>query len=113
MNAPPAPAGAPPERPPEPSPQRPDAAAEPTSALVFPTDFPIKIMGLNRLEFEPQIVTIVRSHAPDLDDNTVEVRQSRGGNYLSLTVTIRARSRAQLDALYRELTSHPLVKFVL
>jgi putative lipoic acid-binding regulatory protein len=86
---------------------------EPPSALVFPTDFPIKIMGHNRLEFEPQIVTIVRSHAPDLDDNTVEVRQSRGGNYLALTVTIRAQSRAQLDALYRELTSHPLVKVVL
>lgn len=81
--------------------------------LVFPTDFPIKIMGHNRLEFEPQMVAIVRSHAPDFDDTTIEVRQSRGGNYLSLTVTIRAHSRAQLDALYLELTRHPLVKVVL
>jgi uncharacterized protein len=83
------------------------------SLLVFPTDFPIKIMGLNRLEFEPQIVALVRRHAPDLDDTLIEVRQSRAANYLSLTITIRAQSRAQLDAIYMELTSHPLVKVVL
>jgi len=82
-------------------------------ALVFPTDFPIKIMGHNRLEFEPQMIAIVRGHAPDLDVSTVEVRQSRAGTYLSLTVTVRAQSRAQLDAIYRELTSHPWVKVVL
>lgn len=90
-----------------------NGSGEPPSALVFPTDFPIKIMGLNRLEFEPQIVSIVRTHAPDLDDTLVEVRQSRAGKYLSLTVTVRAHSRAQLDAIYMELTSHPLVKVVL
>jgi putative lipoic acid-binding regulatory protein len=89
------------------------AGAEPPSLLVFPTDFPIKIMGLNTLEFEPQVVAIVRSHAPDFDDNTVEVRQSSAGKYLSLTVTIVARSRPQLDAIYLELTRHPLVKVVL
>jgi len=81
--------------------------------LVFPMDFPIKIMGHNRLEFEPQIIAVVRRHAPDFDLATVEVRQSRGGNYLSLTVTIRAQSRAQLDAIYLDLTRHPLVKVVL
>ena len=90
-----------------------DADAPPPSALVFPTDFPIKIMGLNQLEFEPQMVAIVRAHAPDLDDTLVEVRQSSAGKYLSLTVTIRAQSRAQLDGLYMALTSHPLVKVVL
>jgi putative lipoic acid-binding regulatory protein len=52
-------------------------------------------------------------HAPDLDLNTVEVRQSRTGKYLSLTVTIRAQSRAQLDAIYLALTAHPMVKVVL
>ena len=85
----------------------------PARGLVFPTDFPIKIMGPNRLEFEPQMIAIVRSHAPDLDVSTVEVRQSRAGNYLSVTVTIRAQSRAQLDAIYLELTRHPWVKVVL
>jgi len=91
----------------------PGAAPESESPLVFPTDFPIKVMGLNALDFEPQMVAIVRRHAPDLDDTLVEVRQSRGGKYLSITVTVRAQSRAQLDAIYRELTAHPLVKVAL
>ena len=95
------------------APGEPEPGPEPAGALVFPTDFPIKIMGTNRLEFEPQMIAIVRSHAPDLDLSTVEVRQSRAGNYLSVTVTIRAQSRAQLDAIYFELTRHPWVKVVL
>jgi putative lipoic acid-binding regulatory protein len=90
----------------------PDPDAAP-GALVFPTDFPIKIMGSNELEFEPRMLAIVREHAPDLDETTVEVRQSRGGKYLSLTVTVRARSRAQLDSIYLALTAHPMVKVVL
>jgi putative lipoic acid-binding regulatory protein len=94
-----------PLEPPEPTPA--------PSALVFPTDFPIKIMGLNHLDFEPQVVELVRLHAPDLDLNTIEVRQSSAGKYLALTVTIRAQSRVQLDAIYLALTSHPLVKVVL
>ncbi len=90
------------------------ASDEPwAGGFVFPTDFPIKIMGTNRLEFEPQMIAIVRNHAPDIDVSTVEVRQSRAGKYLSLTVTIRAQSRAQLDAIYLELTRHPWVKVVL
>ena len=90
-----------------------EPGAAPASPLVFPTEFPIKIMGLNHLEFEPAVVAIVRAHAPDLDDTLVEVRQSREGKYLSLTVTVNAQSRAQLDAIYLELTRHPLVKVVL
>jgi putative lipoic acid-binding regulatory protein len=55
----------------------------------------------------------VQHHAPDFDARTLEKRPSRQGTYLGLTATIRATSREQLDALYRELTSHPLVKVVL
>ena len=87
--------------------------AAPPSALVFPTDFPIKIMGQRVDDFAQQIVQVVCQHAPDFDPATLELRASRGGNYLSVTATVRATSRAQLDALYRELTSHPLVKVVL
>lgn len=87
--------------------------AAPPPALVFPTDFPIKIMGQRVDDFAQQIVQVVRTHAPDFDPATLELRASRGGNYLSVTATVRATSREQLDALYRALTSHPLVKVVL
>jgi putative lipoic acid-binding regulatory protein len=43
----------------------------------------------------------------------MEMRPSKAGNYLSLTCTIRATSQAQLDALYRALTAHPMVRVVL
>jgi hypothetical protein len=83
------------------------------SALKFPTDFPIKVMGRRVDGFAREIVGVVRQHAPDFDDATLEIRASSAGNYLSLTATVRATSREQLDNLYRALTSHPLVKFVL
>ena len=83
------------------------------SALTFPTAFPIKIMGRRADGFAQAIVAVVLRHAPDFDPGEVEMRSSREGNYLSLTVTIQATSREQLDALYRELTSHPMVVMVL
>jgi len=58
-------------------------------------------------------VAVVREHAPDFDPATLELRASSGGKYLSVTATVRATSRAQLDTLYRALTRHPLVKVVL
>ena len=81
--------------------------------LEFPCDFPIKIMGARVDEFAQAVVAVVVRHAPDFDPASVEMRPSSKGNYLALTCTIRAMSQDQLDALYRELSSHPLVKVVL
>lgn len=81
--------------------------------LKFPCRFPIKVMGAALPEFREQIVAITRRHAPDLDDDSVAVRASAQGRYLSVTVTVNARSREQLDDLYRELTSCELVAMVL
>ena len=87
-------------------------AAEP-SLLEFPCDFPIKIMGKRADGFAQAVLETVLRHAPDFDAAAIEMRPSAKGNYLSLTCTIRAVSREQLDALYRELSAHPLVKVVL
>jgi putative lipoic acid-binding regulatory protein len=81
--------------------------------LEFPCDFPIKIMGMHQDDFARSMVEIVLRHAPDFAAESVEMRASATGKYLSLTCTIRATSRAQLDNLYLELTGHPLVKVVL
>jgi putative lipoic acid-binding regulatory protein len=59
------------------------------------------------------VTGIVRKHAPDFDAATVEMRPSRQGKYLSVTCTVRATSREQLDALYQELCDHPSVVMVL
>lgn len=83
------------------------------SLLVFPSDFPIKVVGARVDDFAQNILDIVTRHAPDFDSASMAMRVSAAGNYLSLTCVIVARSREQLDALYRELSAHPQVRFVL
>lgn len=83
------------------------------SLLVFPSDFPIKVVGARMDDFAQSILDIVTRHAPDFDPASMEMRASAAGNYLSLTCVIVARSRGQLDALYRDLSAHPQVRFVL
>jgi putative lipoic acid-binding regulatory protein len=83
------------------------------SLLAFPCEFPIKIMGRTQPGFAQAVVGVVQRHAPDFDAGTVEMRPSREGNYLSVTVTVNATSREQLDELYRELCDHPMVTMVL
>ncbi len=83
------------------------------SLLAFPCDFPIKIMGQTQPGFAQAVLEVVLRHAPDFDAATMEMRNSREGKYLSLTATVRATSREQLDDLYRELCDHPMVRLVL
>ena len=87
--------------------------SEKTTLLEFPTDFPLKIMGEAHPDFAQTMVEIVLKHAPDYDAKTIEMRPSSGGRYIGLTCTIIATSQEQLDALYRELTAHAMVKMVL
>ena len=83
------------------------------SALAFPCEFPIKVMGRKQPRFANAVSEIVRKHAPDFDPATMELRPSRQGKYLSVTCVVRATSREQLDALYQELCDHPGVVMVL
>ena len=83
------------------------------SLLTFPCEFPMKVMGRREDGFAQLVSEIVMRHAPDFDPATIEMRSSKQGRYLSLTVTINARSREQLDALYQALCDHPMVVMVL
>lgn len=80
---------------------------------LYPCDFPVKAMGRTAEDFDALVVGIVRRHCDDLGEGAVKVVSSGRGNYQSVTVTIRARSRAQMDALYAELTAHERVLMVL
>jgi len=83
------------------------------SLLTFPCVFPLKVMGRREDGFAQVVTEIVQRHADDFHPGTLEMRASKNARYLSLTVTINARSREQLDALYRELSKHPMVMMVL
>jgi putative lipoic acid-binding regulatory protein len=83
------------------------------SLIEYPSAFPIKVMGANVPGFADAVIAVVQLHDPAFDAAGVEMRPSKANNYLGLTLTVTATSRAQLDALYQALTSHPMVKVVL
>jgi putative lipoic acid-binding regulatory protein len=83
------------------------------SLLTYPSLFPIKVMGVKADGLVQDITLIAQQFDPRFDANSIELRESKGGKYLGVTMTITATSRAQLDELYRTLSTHPQVKVVL
>ncbi len=90
-----------------------DTVEERETLLEFPCDFPLKIVGEAQVEFLQVVQDIVLRHAPDFNPDTVTQKVSSGGKYVSLTCTVNATSKPQLDDLYRELSAHPMVRMVL
>lgn len=86
---------------------------EPPSLIQYPCLFPIKVMGRKADGLVAALTQLARQFDPSFDASTVELRESKGGNYLGVTLTVNATSRVQLDALYQALSTHPLVKVVL
>jgi len=83
------------------------------SLIEYPCDFPIKIFGQQQAGFAQAVLEVVLKHDPGFQAASMEMRSSRNARYISLTCTIRATSRDQLDALYLELCDHPSIVMVL
>jgi hypothetical protein len=83
------------------------------SPLKFPCEFPIKAMGRHEDDFEALVVALISGHVGDIPAERVRTRPSANGRFLSVTVTVTAESRAQLDDVYRTLTATDRVLFVL
>lgn len=96
------------------TPQALKSAVETAEAIMkFPMDFPIKVMGLACPGLYREIMDIAKTHFEDFDESLTETSFSRTRKYQCITITVRARSREQLDDAYRALTSSPMVKVVL
>lgn len=83
------------------------------SLIEYPCLFPIKVMGAKVDGFVQALTHVAEQFDPAFDASTIELRPSKAGNYLGVTLTVTATSREQLDELYRTLSSHPMVKVVL
>ena len=83
------------------------------SLIEYPSLFPIKVMGIKADGYVQAVTHIARQFDPAFDASTIELRESKGGKYLGVTITVTATSREQLDELYRTLSTHPMVKVVL
>lgn len=95
------------------TPPVPAGDARKDSLIEYPSAFPIKVMGENVDGFVTAVTHIAKQFDPAYDPASIELRNSSGGKYLGVTITVTATSREQLDELYRTLSSHPMVKVVL
>ena len=100
------PPATPPKTTPEPAPRQ-------ESLIDYPSLFPIKVMGEKVDGLVAAITAVARQFDPVFDAAAIELRESKGGKYLGVTITVTATSREQLDELYRTLSTHPMVKVVL
>lgn len=80
--------------------------AKDNKLLKFPCDFPIKMMGRDQPEFRKAAVALIEQHAGEIPDDAIRSTLSRKGNFLSITITIKAKNQQQLDDIYRDLTEH-------
>ena len=81
--------------------------------IEFPCDYPIKVMGETCEEFREHVFTVMERHAPGFDQAKVTIRDSRKATYQSVTVTITATGKAQLDAIFVDLKTSSRVRMVL
>lgn len=76
------------------------------SVMEFPCSFPIKLMGRETDQFRQTARELVEKHTGPLDDDAIESALSRNGRFVSVTITVIAQSREQLDNIYRDATAH-------
>lgn len=80
--------------------------------LEFPTPFPIKAVGRDEPGFRQLVIELIAIHAVFDPDHDVKEQTSSNGNFVSLTVTLRAESQEQLDTIYQSLHDHDQVLMV-
>jgi len=85
----------------------------PEPLVEYPILFPLKVIGVDEKDFETFVVEIVRRHVPELLEENITSRLSNGSKYRSVSLEFIAQSRAQMDALYAELSSHKRVLMIL
>ncbi|MES2204491.1 MAG: DUF493 domain-containing protein [Pseudomonadota bacterium] len=84
------------------------------SLLEFPCAFTVKTFGKATPEYEIAVLEIIKKHINEpLKEDAVKQRYSKDKNYLALSITINAQSKAQMDAIYQDLTKEPLVTMAL
>lgn len=81
--------------------------------FTFPCEFPIKIMGDHDQGLDTFVETVIRKHIGEDTKIELNMRESRDANYVSVTALFKAESKAQLEAIYQEITANPHVKMAL
>jgi len=85
----------------------------PEEIFKFPCRFPIKAMGLASEDIMGLFSLILKSHGALPHPDDLVWRKSGQGKYISVTATIHATSRAQLEAIYQDLNKDKRIRYVL
>jgi putative lipoic acid-binding regulatory protein len=93
--------------------QKQEVAKEEETLVEFPCDFFIKVMGETSDDFANAMVKVIQVYAPKFDASKVDIRASSSGKFISLTCSVYVTTKTQLDSIYRALSEHPQVKYVL
>ena len=64
-------------------------------------------------DIESTVLGIVSKHVSDLNRDNIKTSYSSNEKYISVTITIIARNKMQLDAIYLDLTNHPEILYAL
>ena len=86
--------------------------AKETPKITFPCDYPLKVVGDAADDFPATVCQVIVRHAPDFDETTLEVVDSRNGRFQSVRVTIVATGEQQLSQLFNELKATGRVHMV-
>lgn len=81
--------------------------------IVFPCEYPIKVIGIAGKDFQASIAEIVVRHCPEFDASRIEVVDSRNGNYASLRFSIHAKGKTHIQQLFMDLKTNKNVQMVL
>ena len=72
--------------------------------MEFPCEFPLKVFGFNKPEFEQIMIDLISVHCPQGTRFEVKKNESKKGKYQSLTIIFTAQSRSQMDDIYQSLS---------
>lgn len=81
--------------------------------IEFPCDYPVKVLGRRVPEFEDVVVEVIERHSPGFSRESISLRASREGTFVSLSVQITATGKDQLRALHQDLIDTGLVQMVI
>jgi putative lipoic acid-binding regulatory protein len=90
-----------------------DLSDEDAPKIEFPCLYPIKIIGFAESDFQTTVVEIVERHTGKITAELIKVRQSSQQQYLSVTITIAATGKDQLENIFSDLKRVDSVKLVL
>jgi putative lipoic acid-binding regulatory protein len=81
--------------------------------IEFPCKYPIKVLGDTHPDLNQHVVNVMNTHAPKISESDLMIKNSSKGKWQSITVTIIATGKPQLDAIFADLKTSPRVKMVL